>query len=85
MFDEFDLSDYERSIFDYHTYDNVSDEDKVLINAVFEDICNDNKDGDRYDFESIEDEIIDYSISSLSRGEDKYLRDMFDNFKKGVN
>ena len=97
--EDLNLSNDERRTFDYHTYENVSDEDKVLIKRVFRDICDDNKykfskvfartmddfkQQVRYDLDSIEDEIISYSIDDLSNDESKYLRDMFESFKKEV-
>lgn len=93
MFDEFNLSNNEKEIFEYHTYANVSNEDKESISKDFEDICSENilyVENDReakrhYDFDRIEDEIILYAWDNLSSDEWKYMKDMFENFKKGVD
>ena len=64
--------------------DNVFDENKESISRVFEDICNDNKDGVRYDLYAIEDQMWEYALSDLCYEEQEYMKLLFENFKKGV-
>ncbi len=63
------------------------------ISKDFEDICSENilyVENDReakrhYDFDKIEDEIILYAWDNLSSDEWKYMKDMFENFKRRLN